>query len=197
MGEPTLTAQVDRLLDELPDRFGLVGLSLGGIVAMALTRTAPERVLSLVLLSTNASAPTAAQLLFWGRSREALEAGRRASELQGDWTPLLLSARGRRQPDLLDLTLGLAVPEAQLEAQLRMQSTRADERPSLTRITCPTTIVAARLDALCSLGKHVEMHRLIAGSRLQVIEDCGHLSPVEQPTAVAAALATHGRVAAP
>lgn len=57
LGEATLVAQVDRLLDQLPARFELVGLSLGGIVAMALTRTAPERVASLVLMSTNAYPP--------------------------------------------------------------------------------------------------------------------------------------------
>ena len=44
LSEQTLDAQVDRLLDELPPRFVLAGLSLGGIVAMALVRRAPERV---------------------------------------------------------------------------------------------------------------------------------------------------------
>lgn len=192
LGEATLVAQVDRLLDQLPARFELVGLSLGGIVAMALTRTAPERVASLVLMSTNAYPPTPAQLLFWQRSREALHAGRTAADLQDAWIPLLLSEGGRRQPDLVNLTLGMAVPEVQLEAQLRLQSTRADERTSLSRISCPTTIISARLDGLCSVGKHVEMQRLIPGSQLQVIDSCGHLSPLEQPIRVAAALALHG-----
>ena len=60
--EATLDAQVARLLDELPSRFALAGLSLGGIVAMALVRTAPERVSSLILLSTNPYGPTEDQL---------------------------------------------------------------------------------------------------------------------------------------
>ena len=63
--EPTLDAQVARLLDELPPRFVLAGLSLGGIVAMALIRSAPERVASLILLSTNPYAPTAEQQQSW------------------------------------------------------------------------------------------------------------------------------------
>ena len=42
--EPTLDGEVDRLLEVLPDRFALAGLSLGAIVAMALVRRAPERV---------------------------------------------------------------------------------------------------------------------------------------------------------
>jgi pimeloyl-ACP methyl ester carboxylesterase len=56
--EATLQAQVSRLLDELPPRFAIGGLSLGGIVAMALTRTAPDRISSLILMSTSPYAPT-------------------------------------------------------------------------------------------------------------------------------------------
>ncbi|HYI58451.1 MAG TPA: hypothetical protein VEX66_09795, partial [Microlunatus sp.] len=73
--EPTMSGQVDRLLDELPERFDLVGLSLGGIVAMALTRTAPERVTGLCLLSTSPYGPTEQQLAGWQRERERLAGG--------------------------------------------------------------------------------------------------------------------------
>ena len=59
--EPTLDGQVERLLDELPARFALAGLSLGGIVAMALVRRAPERVTRLALLSTTSRPPTGQQ----------------------------------------------------------------------------------------------------------------------------------------
>src|SRR4029450_11519627 len=59
--EATLDGQVSRLLDELPRRFAIGGLSLGGIVAMALTRAAPERISSLILLSTHPHPPTPSQ----------------------------------------------------------------------------------------------------------------------------------------
>jgi pimeloyl-ACP methyl ester carboxylesterase len=184
--EPTLVAQVARLLDELPPRFALAGLSLGGIVAMALVRTAPERVSSLILLSTNPHAPTDQQQESWRASRDALHAGRTARDLQGDWLPQLLSERAQGQPDLVVLTLAMAdsVGEANLDAQLALQSTRIDERPALRHIHCPTRIIAARQDALCGVAKHTELHELIPGSSLTIIEDCGHLSPLERPEAV-------------
>jgi pimeloyl-ACP methyl ester carboxylesterase len=186
LGEPTLKSQVARLLDELPPRFALAGLSLGGIVAMAVSRTAPERVTSLVLISTNPRPPTDAQLDGWRLARDGLRSGRTARELQTEWLPLLLSEGARRHPDLVKLTLGMAdgVGEEVLDAQLALQATRIDERPALRNVRTPTKIIAARQDALCSVARHVELKQLIPGSGLAIIEDCGHLSPLEKPQAV-------------
>ena len=106
--EPTLDAQVDRLLDELPDRFALAGLSLGGIVAMALVRRAPERVARLCLMSTNPHGPDrGATAGMGGASGDRLAAGATARELQRDLLPVLLSA-GRDRPDLVEQTLAMA-----------------------------------------------------------------------------------------
>jgi pimeloyl-ACP methyl ester carboxylesterase len=184
--EPSLAGQVTRLLDELPPRFALAGLSLGGIVAMALVRTAPERVTSLMLLSTNPHAPTDQQRRSWRASRDDLQAGRTARDLQTDWLPLLLSeeAKGKRSLVALTLAMGDEVGTANLDAQLALQGTRIDERQALPGIRCPTRIVAARQDALCSVAKHTELNQLIPGSSLTIIEDCGHLSPLERPEAV-------------
>lgn len=184
--EPRLDSQVARLLDELPPRFALAGLSLGAIVALALVRTAPGRASSLVLMSTNPHAPTDAQLGGWRGARDGLRAGRTARDLQSDWLPLLLSEPARRRPDLVNDTLALAdaVGEEALDAQLALQATRIDERPALRSVRCPTTVIAARQDALCSVARHTELNQLIPRSALLIIENCGHLSPLEQPRAV-------------
>jgi pimeloyl-ACP methyl ester carboxylesterase len=189
--EPTLTSQVARLLDQLPPRFALAGLSLGGIVAMALVRTAAERVSSLILLSTNPHAPTDQQQVSWRASRDDLHSGHTARDLQAEWLPLLLSEPAQAQPDLVELTLSMAdwVGEANLDAQLALQATRTDERPALRHIRCPTKIIAARHDILCSVSKHTELNELIPGSSLTIIENCGHLSPLEKPEAVTNSLA--------
>ena len=183
----SLEAEVTRLLTLLPERFSLAGLSLGAIVAMALVRRAPERVTRLALLSTNPHAPTARQHAAWAEQRRTL-AESSARDLQRTLLPSLLSAAvlGWR-PDLVDLTLDMAddLGAEAYDRQLRLQGTRIDERPGLSRVRCPTLVLAARDDRLCGLDRHTEIAALVPGAELAVVEDCGHLSPLEQPAQVA------------
>jgi pimeloyl-ACP methyl ester carboxylesterase len=178
--EPDVTAEVERLLAVLPDRFALAGLSLGAIVAMALVRRAPQRVSRLCLMSTNPYGPTPAQLAGWTDQRRRLGATS-PRELQESLLPLLV-----RRPDLGDRVLAMAeeVGVARYDAQLRLQATRVDERPGLRAVRCPTLVVAAREDRLCSLERHEEIARLVPGTHLVVLDDCAHLSPLEQPAAL-------------
>ncbi len=188
LSAPTLAAQIDRLLDELPPTFALAGLSLGAIVAMALIRTAPERVERLALLSTNPYAPTSAQLDGWSGQRDRLAAGETARDLQRDILPLLVSPQS--PPERVAQTLAMAddVGTVALDAQLQLQSTRIDERPGLARISVPTVVVAARQDALCPVARHEEIVALVPGAQLIVLEDTAHLSPLERPRELTAAL---------
>jgi pimeloyl-ACP methyl ester carboxylesterase len=189
--EPTLDGQIDRLLDGLPPRFDLAGLSLGGIVAMALVRRAPERVRRLCLMSTTSRPPTSQQYAMWARQRAALAAGATARDLQRELKAALLSPHARTtRPELVEVALAMAddIGAETLDAQLALQATRVDERPGLARVRCPTMIIAGRDDALCRPERHVEMQELIAGSELVVLDRCGHLSTLEQPAAVGSLL---------
>lgn len=185
--EATVTAQVDRLLDELPPRFVLAGLSLGAIVAMALTRAAPERVARLCLLSTSARPPTDQQRAAWRRERDRLAAGVSARDLQADLLPLLLTVETlERRLDLVATTLLMAdeVGESALDAQLALQATRVDERPGLRKVRCPTLVLAAREDRLCPVERHAEIASLVPGAELRVLDRVAHLSPLERPGAL-------------
>ena len=193
LDQPSLDAQVARLLDELPGRFDLAGLSLGGIVAMALVSRAPDRVSRLTLMSTNPYAPVPDQHLAWVRQRAALADGVGVRELARTMIPGLLSPRTiADRPDLVQLTLTMAeeLGEQTYDTQRQLQASRVDQRPGLASVRCPTTILSAREDQLCSVARHQELASLIPGARLTVIEHCAHLSPLEQPDAVLAGLTT-------
>ena len=184
--EPSLEAEVARLLDLLPPRFALAGLSLGAVVAMALVRRAPERVSRLCLMSTNPYAPTPAQLHAWAAARGLLRTAT-ARGLQETLLPVLLSP-ARRDLDELVLRMADDLGAAAYDAQLRLQATRVDERPALAAVRCPTLVLAAREDLLCGVERHEEVARLVPAAELAVLDDCGHLSPLEQPETVSALL---------
>lgn len=188
LDQPDLDRQVEALLGRLPTRFALGGLSLGGIVAMAIGRCAPERVAGLCLLDTNARPPTDQQRQAWDAQVAALESGGTARELQVPLLPVLVGADA--QPQLAEAVLAMAdeTGEATLAAQLRLQGTRVDERPALTRLRVPTVVATGAHDALCPLDRHEEIHRLVPGSELVVVPDAGHLAPMQRPGAVAAAM---------
>ena len=61
-------------------------------------------------------------------------------------------------------------------------------RPPLPRIACPTLVLCGREDASAPLRLSEEMAALVPGARLEVVESCGHMSAMERPAEVTAAL---------
>jgi pimeloyl-ACP methyl ester carboxylesterase len=78
---------------------------------------------------------------------------------------------------------------AAFERQQRAIIGRPDNRPLLAQIRCPTLIIVGAEDRMTPVKVAEEIQRGIAGSRLEVIPDCGHLSTLERPEAVNRALA--------
>jgi pimeloyl-ACP methyl ester carboxylesterase len=65
---------------------------------------------------------------------------------------------------------------------------RPDSRPSLPAIACPTLVLVGANDQGTPPALSEEIAAAIPGSRLVVVPDCGHMSTLEQPQAVAEAL---------
>jgi pimeloyl-ACP methyl ester carboxylesterase len=185
LDRPSIDGCVDALLDVLPPRFALAGLSLGGIVAMALVRAAPERVTRLALLATNARGPTPAQYEGWAAARAGFAAGRTARDVQRDLLPVLLHDHAQ---DDLALAMAEDLGSAAFDRQLEAQATRIDERPALARVAVPTLVLAGGADRLCPVDRHEEIAALVPGARLEVLEDVGHLVTLEAPERVRAHL---------
>lgn len=184
----SIEACVRGLLDRLPQRFALAGLSLGGIVAMSLVRTAPSRVSRLCLMATNPRAPRGDQLHAWQALRMRLQAGESARQIQQELLPALLAPDRRDTLDGTVLSMADEVGETALEEQLLMQSTRRDERPALMQVSVPTMILAGGRDVLCPVATHQEMSSLVPGAQLKVLPDRGHLLTLEDPESVVAGL---------
>jgi pimeloyl-ACP methyl ester carboxylesterase len=178
-----------RILATGPPRFALVGLSMGGYIAFAIARQAPERVARLALLDTSAR-PDMAEQSERRRGMIALAEGGRFSEVPDLLFPVFVH-RDRQGDETLHAIVRTMAEETGPQAFVRQQRaimTRPDCRGQLASIRCPTLVLVGDGDALTPPPLSEEIAAGIAGARLVRVPDCGHLSTLERPQAVNRAL---------
>lgn len=185
----TLPEMATALLAEQAGELVLMGCSMGGIVALEATRLAPQRIKALALLGSTARAdtPEVAQLR---HDAIALFEQGRADEV------LHANAAFMFHPDLPEDDEIVAtyldfVRRAGADALIRQNraiAARADLRPALGAIRCPTLVACGEADAITPLECSQELADGIPGARLAVVPGCGHLLTLEQPARVNALL---------
>lgn len=177
-----------------PGRFALAGHSMGGRVALEVVRRAPGRVDRLALLDTGASPlPEGEAAENERRFRMNLLA---LARREGMRTMAAEWARGMVHPS----RIGGPVFEAVLdmferhsadvfEAQLKALLGRPDARPVLAQVACPTLVLTGENDDWSPPAAHRQMQQAVAGATLVVVPQAGHMTTIEAPEAVTAALA--------
>jgi len=179
----------DVLADAPFASFALAGLSMGGYIALEIMRQAPRRVTRLALLDTAATAELAEQTQ---KRMEFIALAERGEfpRVTETLLPLLVHPSRRSERALTDVVISMAnnTGKDAFVRQERAIMSRADSLEMLAAIDCPTLVLCGRQDALTPLARHEEMVAGIKGARLEVIEDCGHLSTLEKPAEVSAAL---------
>ncbi|MBL8554857.1 MAG: alpha/beta fold hydrolase [Phenylobacterium sp.] len=180
--DETIGGMAERLLDEAPPRFHLVALAMGGFTAFEVMRRAPERVISLVLISTLAPNDGPAQTERRQGYIRLVEAGRFADVVE-ERIPILVHPARREDATLLSVVRRMAA-ETGAETFLRQQRAimgRADNRPSLGAIACPTLLIHGAQDGITTDAHQAEILAGVPGARLEAIDDCGHLPTLERP----------------
>jgi pimeloyl-ACP methyl ester carboxylesterase len=183
-----MAADVLVLLDRMKlERVVLGGISMGGYVALALTRLDPSRVAGLVLMDTQALADDAA-------GKEGREVNARRVEQEG--TAFLVEA-------LLGRLLSPCCPppvRAEVERRMRAESpaavaaalrgmaVREDCRDVLHRFGGKALVLVGEQDVVTPRERAQQMADLVPGSELFVVPEAGHLPNVEQPARVNDAL---------
>jgi pimeloyl-ACP methyl ester carboxylesterase len=178
-----------RILATAAPRFALVGLSMGGYIAFAIMRQAPERVARLALLDTSARPDTAEQSER-RHSMIALAESGRFAEASDLLFPVFVH-RDRNGDEALRRIVRTMAEETGPDAFVRQQKaimSRPDCRPLLKSIRCPTLVLVGDGDTLTPPVLSEEIAAGIAGARLVRVPDCGHLSTLERPEAVNRAL---------
>jgi pimeloyl-ACP methyl ester carboxylesterase len=182
------------VLRGVPQRFALAGHSMGGRVALELVRQTPQRVQRLALLNSGYQPrPTAAAgaVEIGLRARLVALAHERGMRVMGrEWVRGMVHPERLEDPSLIDPILDMIerrTPEG-FAAQVRALLDRPDASAVLASIACPTLLVCGRQDRWSPPARHVVMAGLITGSRLEIVERCGHMAPMEQPRPVAGLL---------
>jgi pimeloyl-ACP methyl ester carboxylesterase len=178
----------DVLASAPAQQFALAGLSMGGYVALEIMRQAPERILALALLDTSARPDTPASLE--KRSVAIAQAESNYQAVIEELMPKQLHSIHMEDAEMVSMITDMAMSlgNKTFIRQQRAIAGRIDSIPSLSLIKCPTLVLCGRDDAITPIGLHQEMVTEIEGSGLSIIDDCGHLSALEQPTRVNEAL---------
>jgi pimeloyl-ACP methyl ester carboxylesterase len=181
-------------LEGAPERFAVAGHSMGGRVALEVFRRAPERVAAIAIMDTGyekwkpgeaGEAETAKRSAF---VKTAQSRGMRA--MARDWI------QGMVHPDrlmdgmliasIIDM-LSRKTPEI-FAAQNQALVERSEATPLLAEIRVPALVLCGREDGWAPFARHSDMAALISGSKLVAIEKCGHMSTMERPEEVTAAM---------
>jgi pimeloyl-ACP methyl ester carboxylesterase len=194
-GEDSLVKMAQTALRIAPERFALAGHSMGGRVALEVYRVAPHRVTHIALLNTGylpRSQDAAGEQEARGRYallEVAKAQGMRAMARQ--WLPPMINPARRGDHALAEIIIEMFArknPEI-FEAQIRALLSRTDATAVLETIRCPALLVSGREDTWSPPARHADMAAKIPGpSSVITIPDCGHMSTLEQPAAVAEAL---------
>lgn len=185
----SMGGMAEQVLAAMPQRFTMIGLSLGGYAAFEVIRRALPRLERLVLVDTTAVADHPARRE--GRLKDIAtvqQGGIEAliPELPARW--LLPAHVGN--PALVGLVAEMARSvgaRGQFNQQTAMLG-RPDSHADLARVRVPTLVMCGRQDPVTPLADHEAMAACVPGSHLAVVEHCGHLSTIEQPEAVTAEL---------
>jgi pimeloyl-ACP methyl ester carboxylesterase len=190
----SLGALAESIIAQAPPRFALAGHSMGGRIALEVARRVPERLIGLALLDTGYEA------LAPGEAGEREAAGRHAllamarregmrsmarTWLQGMVYPPRLSDEELVEP-ILDM-FERRTPNL-FALQIKALLARPDATSVLPALQCPALVLCGREDTWAPPSRHAVMAKMIRHSTLEIIPDCGHMSPLERPRAVNQAL---------
>ena len=166
----------------------ICGLSLGGMVALSLAASHPERIERAVFANTAARIGTEAS---WSERIAAVRAGGMSGIRDAIVARFLLESFRQSHPEVtrdVGAMLQATPPAGYISACEALRD--ADLRSVVGRISAPALIIAGARDVSTPPAQARELHAAIAGSQLVILDDASHLSNLEQPDAFNAHLLT-------
>jgi len=159
------------------DRSVVVGHSSGGAVALSYALAYPERVSHLILVST------AATWAVSGTDSPDVPYPLTEDEMRRQFAasiPIAVHEPSKVSRTMKELLARMRFSPARFRWTGEVEFERYDLRRRLREIRIPVLIVHGRQDRVVSIDRAAELHRGIAGSRLVVLDGCGHWPFVER-----------------
>ena len=188
LSDESLPAMAARILNDAPPRFALVGVSMGGMVALEIMRAAPERVAKLALFDTNARPDTAEQTARRRTTNAAMLGAADLAALAASGIAYMVHPDADQSVRAALTQMTVRVGATAYVRQNEAMIARDDLRPILATISVPTMVVVGADDLMTPAACAQEISDGIPGATLHIIPGCGHLPPIEKPRVVAALL---------
>lgn len=168
---------LDALGAERPATF--LGISIGGMIGQALALRHAGRFRAVILSNTASRTPPEGRAM-WEQRIEAIRKDGMESQIQPTLERWLSPAFRSRDPEttkwVADMVRGTPVA-GMIGCARAIQG--LDYTDDLARITVPTLVIAGEKDPGAPVAAAQAMHERIKGSRLDIIPDCQHQTPIE------------------
>ena len=174
---------VKNLASNLPNKFHLLGHSMGGIVAMEFVKQHSKRVLSLTLLNTNPYEEKEEQKDRRNKTLKELDGLDLISLMRSDYIPRYFPDNCRDKDKFIQKCVDMAstLDKKVFYNQSVALRDRKDQTSILENVDCKTLILCGELDQLCPVSYHSDMNKMIKSSDLIVLEGVGHMPIIECP----------------
>jgi pimeloyl-ACP methyl ester carboxylesterase len=209
VGDSTPVKESFTILDLAQDAAGLLsalnldsahvmGISMGGMVAQELALGYPERIRTLVLGCTycGGEGSSLASEAVMGKLREGMASGDRERAIRGAWEVNVserFAADSEAYGRFLELGLRRAVSVQVILEQIRAISGH-DTSARLGGLAMPTMVIHGTADQMLPVANGRMIAELVSGSRLEILEQVGHLFFWERPGDSAELVRAHASV---
>jgi len=179
-----------QILSDAPDSFALAGLSMGVYLSLEVMALEPRRVTRLALLDGKARLDTAQQITARHELIAMADEGNYLEITTDVLLDRLIAPGNAAEPELRDTVIQMAIDtgEAVFRRQMAAILNRPDYLAELSAIACPTLILTGGLDVITSPECATEMATKVPHAVLNLVSGCGHLSTLEKPDTVNAAM---------
>ena len=193
----SLPRMAEQLLRRAPARFAIAGHSMGARVALEVLRTAPQRVSRVALLDTGylarAAGPAGEEETVKRMALLALAKTEGVRAMATAWVRGMVHPERLADNALIECILAMFERKSAdtFERQIHALLHRPDASDVLRALRVPTVVLCGRQDSWAPVSQHEAMHALVpasVGAELTVVENSGHMAPMERPEAVTGAL---------